>query len=102
MCRGQTAIPSEARDARDSIDDSGRRDDTGDRARHSSTLRSQLSLLPSEVGMGREQHDLLQLHIIGSVQGDRFGTVSHVLGKPVLVASPSRQPRDLCRPQGRT
>ena len=85
-----------------SIDDFGRCDDTGDRARHSSTLRSRLSLLPSEVGMGREQRDLLQLYNMGSVQGDRFGTVSDVLGKPVLVASPSRQPRDLCRPEGRT
>jgi hypothetical protein len=28
--------------------------------------------------------------------------VSDVLGKPILVASPSRQSRDLCRPQGRT
>lgn len=102
IARGQTAIPSEAKDARDSIDGSGRRDDTGDRARHSSTLRFRLSLLPSEVGMGREQHDLLQLYIMGSVQGDRLGTVSHVLGKPVLVASPSRQPSDPCRPQGRT
>ena len=90
------------RNARTSIDCSGRRDDHGDRARDSSTLRLQLSCLPSEVGMGRQQLDLLQVYILGAVQDGRFGSVSHVSGQPVLVASTARSRGALCRPQGRT
>lgn len=76
-------------DAHGSVYDVDRCNDPCGRPRRGSTLRFPLPGLPPEVGAGRRYRHRLRLHIMGAVPGNGVGTVGHVFGQPLLVASTS-------------
>src|ERR1700680_1998715 len=76
-------------DAHASSDDPSGRDDLVGRAGHGSTLRSPLPGLSPKVGGEWLHRHRLQLYIVGPMQDDGVGTLSDVLGQPILVASTS-------------
>ena len=78
----QLRDPSEAKEARNSIDDLGRPDATGDRARHNSNPFAFRS------GNGEGAARFIAAIHHGISAGRPLGTVNHVLGKSVWVASP--------------
>jgi hypothetical protein len=82
-------ISNEVYDAHASSDDPSGRDDLVGRAGHGSTLRSPLPGLSPKVGGEWLHRHRLQLYIVGPMQDDGVGTLSDVLGQPILVASTS-------------
>lgn len=84
---GRVARQKGLQDARASLDGRSGCNNSRGGPRRSSKLRSALPRLPSDVARQGHHHHQLQLHVDGTVPGDRFGALSHVPGEPILAGA---------------